>query len=125
MSASYLLDEDSGEDNASLEFDLRRTKEDDAKTSIAFSHEDEPAYQALHSPTPIDDTVLEYAYVDFPSTARFVPVNARSIYNHFISSTLPPPSAAPTHAKGHRPKDVPEVRSVILAATRFLDKSSS
>ena len=126
MSASYLLDEDPGEDNASLEFDLRRAREDDAKTSIACSHEDEPEYyQTLHSPTPIDDTVLEYVCVDFPFTARFVPINAHSVYNHIIPSTLPPPSTALTHAKRHRPSDVSEVRSVILAATRFLDKSSS
>src|ERR1700722_18791262 len=119
MSASYLLDEDPGEDNASLEFDLRR---DDAETPIACSQEDEPEYdQTLHSPTPIDDTVLEYACVDFPSTARFVPINALSVYNAFVPSTLPPPSAAPAHAKRHQP----EVRSLILAATRFLGKSSS
>ena len=126
MSASYLLDEDPGEDNTSLEFDLQRAREGDAKTSIACSHEDEPEYyQTLYSPTPIDDTVLEYACVDFPSTARFMPVNAHSVYNRFIPSTLPPPSAAPTHTKRHQPKDVSEVRSMILAATRFLDKSSS
>jgi len=125
MSASYLLDDDPGEDDASLEFNLRRAREGDAETSIACSHEDEPEfYHTLHSPAPIDDTVLEYGCVDFPSTARFVPVNAHSVYNRSIPSTLPPPSAAPMHTKKHRPKDVPEMRSVILAATRFFDKSS-
>jgi hypothetical protein len=126
MSANYPLDEDPGEDNASLEFDLWHAREDDAETPIACSHEGEPEYdQTLRSPTPIGDTVLEYACVDFPSTVRFVPVNALSVYNRFIPSTLPPPSAAPTHAKRHRPKDVSEVRSLILAATMFLGKSSS
>lgn len=126
MSASYLLDWDSGEGNASLEFDLQRAREDDVETSIACSHEDEPeCHQTPHSPTPIDDTVLKYECVDFPSTARFVPINnTLSVYNWFTPSTLSP-STSPTLAKGHQPKDVPEVRSMILAATRFLDKSSS
>ena len=126
MSASYLLDGDPGEDNALLEFDLRRAGEDYAETSIAYPHEDEPEYrQTLHCPTPIDDTVLEYECVDFPSTARFVPINVLSAYNRFTPSTLLPPSTSPTHANRHQPKDVSEVRSMILAATRFLDKSSS
>jgi hypothetical protein len=124
MSASYLLDEDPGEDNASLEFDLQRPVGGDAETPIACSHEGEPEYDRPYSPTPIDDTVLEYACIGFPSTARFVPVNALSVYNCFVPSTSPPPSAAPTHAKRHRHKDVSEVRPLILAATRFLDKSS-
>src|SRR5438270_468449 len=118
MSASYLLARDVGEDNASLEFHLRRAREDDAETSITCSHEDEPeCYQTLHSRTPIGDSVPEYECVDFPSTARFVPINTPSAYNRFTPSTLPPPSTSPTHAKKHQPKDVSELRSMILAAT--------
>ena len=126
MSASYLLNWDPGEDNASLEFDLRRAREDDAETFIACSHEDEPeCHQILRSPTPINGTVLKYERVDFPSTTQFVPINnTLSVYNCFTPSTLPPPTSL-TRAKRHQPKDVSEVRSMILAATRFLDKSSS
>jgi hypothetical protein len=126
MSASYLLDENPTEDNALTEVDLQRGSEDDAEPSIVHSLEEEYEYdEGFRNSKPINDRPPEYAFVSFPSSARFVAINPPSLVHRPTPRILLLPCAAATRGKVHNPTNLTEVRSLVLAASESIDKSSS
>ena len=125
MSASYLLDEDPSEDEALTKVDIQQGTEDDAEAYIVHSLRDESDHKSFCNSKSIQNAPLGYGYIDFPSTARFVPVNVPSSVLPSTSRKFPLPRANATDGMAHSITDIPELRSLILTASESICKRSS